>query len=63
VFARTARATSPFGRGRVPKDVQFVEPMLVAEVRFTEWTSAGNIRHPTFLGLRTDKDPRDVERE
>lgn len=63
VFARTARATSPFGKGRVPKDVQFVEPTLVAEVRFTEWTAAGNIRHPTFLGLRTDKDPREVVRE
>jgi bifunctional non-homologous end joining protein LigD len=63
VFARTARATNPFGKGRVPKDVRFVEPTLVAEVRFTEWTAAGNIRHPTFLGLRTDKDPRDVVRE
>jgi bifunctional non-homologous end joining protein LigD len=62
-FASTARDDSPFGAGRVPKGVRFVEPDLVAEIRFTEWTSVGNIRHPTFLGLRTDKDPRDVVRE
>ncbi len=38
-------------------------PTLVVEVRFTEWTTAGNIRHPTFLGTRTDKDPRCRARE
>jgi bifunctional non-homologous end joining protein LigD len=43
--------------------VHFVEPVLVVEVRFTEWTSAGNIRQPTFLGVRPDKDPREVVRE
>ena len=62
-FATDARTDSPFGAGRVPKGVRFVEPNLVAEVRFTEWTAAGNVRHPTFLGLRTDKDPHDVVRE
>jgi ATP-dependent DNA ligase len=40
-----------------------VEPELVVEVRFTEWTSVGRIRHPAFLGLRTDKEPREVVRE
>jgi bifunctional non-homologous end joining protein LigD len=45
------------------RDVHFVEPELVVEVRFTEWTSVGRIRHPAFLGLRTDKDPREVVRE
>ena len=40
-----------------------MEPELVAEVRFTEWTSVGRIRHPAFLGLRTDKPARDVRRE
>ena len=63
VFAQHARADSPFGAGRVPKSVRFVEPVLVVEVRFTEWTSAGNIRHPTFRGIRTDKNPREVVRE
>jgi bifunctional non-homologous end joining protein LigD len=62
-FAGTARADSPFGAGRVPKGVRFVEPELVVQVRFTEWTASGNVRHPTFLGLRTDKDPREVVRE
>jgi bifunctional non-homologous end joining protein LigD len=41
----------------------FVEPRLVAEVEFAEWTSAGNIRHPSYKGLREDKDPTSVVRE
>ncbi len=44
-------------------EVHFVEPRLVAEVRFTEWTSVGRIRHPAFLGLRTDKPAEEVTRE
>jgi bifunctional non-homologous end joining protein LigD len=63
LFERCQRDSSPFDSGRVPKGVHFVEPVLVVEVRFTEWTSAGNIRQPTFLGVRPDKDPRDVVRE
>jgi bifunctional non-homologous end joining protein LigD len=41
----------------------WVKPKLVAEVKFTEWTSAGEMRHPVFLGLRTDKPVREVIRE
>ena len=41
----------------------WVKPKLVAEVKFTEWTSAGEMRHPVFLGLRTDKKAADVTRE
>ncbi len=63
LFAKHALGESPFGVGRVPKGVRFVEPTLVVEVRFTEWTGAGNIRHPTFMGIRADKNPRDVVRE
>jgi bifunctional non-homologous end joining protein LigD len=33
----------------------WIKPELVAEVKFTEWTSAGEMRHPAFLGLREDK--------
>jgi bifunctional non-homologous end joining protein LigD len=44
-------------------EVHFVEPRLVAEVRFTEWTSVGRIRHPAFLGLRPDKAAEEVTRE
>ncbi len=63
LVAVTALDESPFGAGRVPKGARFVEPALVVEVRFTEWTSVGNVRHPTFLGTRTDLDPRQVVRE
>jgi bifunctional non-homologous end joining protein LigD len=38
-------------------------PKLVGEVKFTEWTSEGEMRHPVFLGLRTDKKATDVIRE
>ena len=41
----------------------WLKPKLVAEVKFTEWTSAGEMRHPVFLGLRTDKKAVDVVRE
>jgi bifunctional non-homologous end joining protein LigD len=41
----------------------WVKPKLVGEVKFTEWTSKGEMRHPVFLGLRTDKKATDVIRE
>jgi bifunctional non-homologous end joining protein LigD len=44
-------------------EVRFVAPVLVAEVAFTEWTSDGRLRHPSFLGLREDKRAREVVRE
>jgi bifunctional non-homologous end joining protein LigD len=49
-----------------PKGVgapHWVEPELVAEVAFTEWTGDGKMRHPSFQGLRTDKPAREVVRE
>ena len=57
------RASSPFSGGPLPKGSHFVEPRLIAEVAFTEWTSGGMIRHPSFKGLRADKDPRTIVRE
>jgi bifunctional non-homologous end joining protein LigD len=50
---------------KVPSEAStiWVKPELVAEVRFTEWTAAGEMRHPVFLGLRTDKKATDVTRE
>ena len=36
---------------------------LVAEVKFTEWTTKGEMRHPVYLGLRADKRAEDVMRE
>ncbi|HXW78502.1 MAG TPA: hypothetical protein VEJ84_03335, partial [Acidimicrobiales bacterium] len=41
----------------------WVEPTLVAEVSFSNWTRDGRLRHPSFLGLRPDKASRDVVRE
>jgi bifunctional non-homologous end joining protein LigD len=57
----------PSGRWR-PKgwkasDSRWVRPELVAQVQFAEWTSDGILRQPSFLGLRTDKNPREVVRE
>ncbi len=43
--------------------LRWVRPELVAQVSFAEWTDGGGIRAPSFLGLRDDKDPRDVVRE
>jgi bifunctional non-homologous end joining protein LigD len=45
------------------KGVHWVEPKLVAQIGFTEWTRAGRLRHPRFVGLRRDKQARDVVRE
>jgi bifunctional non-homologous end joining protein LigD len=60
--ARTSGA-SPFA-GEVPvKRAHWVRPELVAAVEFTEWTRDGRLRHPSFEGLRPDKDPREVRRE
>lgn len=57
------RPTSPFDTPVDKKDVTFVEPRYVAEFEFTEWTSDGKLRHPSFKGLREDKDPRTIVRE
>lgn len=60
----SVRATSPFDRGNPDDDgVHWVTPDLVCEIGFTEWTSAGRLRHPRFLGLRRDKDAAEVVRE
>ena len=56
------RASSPFA-GKVPAKAEFVEPVLVVEVRFTEWTAGGSIRQPVYLGERTDKAATEVVRE
>jgi bifunctional non-homologous end joining protein LigD len=45
------------------KGVHWVKPELVAQVGFTEWTPDGRLRHPRFMGLRTDKEPGEVKRE
>jgi len=54
------RSRSPFGSGKPPKGAVFVEPRLVAEVEFAEWTRERMLRHPSFKGLREDKDAQEV---
>ncbi len=62
------QSTSPFRKAArdepTPgKNVHFVRPDLVCEVRFTEWTNGGGIRQPSFLGLVKDTDPRECSYE
>jgi bifunctional non-homologous end joining protein LigD len=56
---------SPFADAAAIREpsATWVAPELVAQVGFTEWTAAGRLRHPRFLGLREDKAARDVVRE
>jgi bifunctional non-homologous end joining protein LigD len=47
----------------IPRGTHWVEPQLVAQIGFTEWTRDGRLRHPRYLGLRDDKPAREVVRE
>jgi DNA ligase D-like protein (predicted ligase) len=62
-LAGLARADSPFAGGDLPRDAHWVQPALVAEIGFAEWTRDGKLRQPRYLGLRDDKSPREVVRE
>jgi len=65
-LAPLRRSTSPFVTQVPPEHARFAvwaEPVLVVEVAFTEWTTAGRLRAPSYKGLRDDKEPRDVIRE
>jgi DNA ligase D-like protein (predicted ligase) len=57
------RKTSPFADNADERGAHWVTPKYVAEVGFTEWTGGGKLRHPRFLGLRRDKDPKEVIKE
>lgn len=61
---RIPAETSPFSdTSDIEREAHWVQPRLVAEVSFSEWTPAGRIRHAVFLGLRADKDAQSVVRE
>lgn len=64
-FAPLERRSSPFVE--VPaierKNAVWLEPELVAQVNYTEWTSDGRMRHPSFQGLREDKPASEVHRD
>ncbi|HEY4056286.1 MAG TPA: non-homologous end-joining DNA ligase [Kofleriaceae bacterium] len=49
-------------RASTGKGVHWVEPTYVAEIAYLEWTADGRLRHPSFQGLRFDKEPRQVGR-
>jgi DNA ligase D-like protein (predicted ligase) len=58
------RDKPPFDRGELPRSgMHWVEPTLVAQVGFSEWTRDGQLRHPRFQGLRRDKAATEVVRE
>jgi bifunctional non-homologous end joining protein LigD len=65
-LAPLARKTPPFGHD-LPRDqtrdARWVTPKLVGEVVFSEWTTDGRLRHPSWRGLRPDKTPSEVFRE
>lgn len=62
-LARLERSTSPFTGRQPPNPAVFVEPELVCEVEFRQWTKTGTIRQAAYRGLRDDKLPREVFRE
>jgi bifunctional non-homologous end joining protein LigD len=63
-LARLERDRPAFDRGKLPRTrVHWVEPRLVVQVGFSEWTTDGQLRHPRYQGLRDDKPPADVVRE
>ncbi len=64
MLAPLERSSSPFAAGAgPPRGAIFCEPRLVVEVEFSNWTSAGSLRHPVYKGLREDKPAEQVLRE
>jgi bifunctional non-homologous end joining protein LigD len=65
LLAPHEREDSPFAAGgpKIPRSAVFVEPVFVAEVEFREWTEGGQLRAPSYKGLRDDKDAELVVRE
>lgn len=57
------RPSSPFVDPPRERTAHWAHPILVASVAFAEWTRDGRLRHPSFAGLRSDKDPGSVVRE
>lgn len=64
ILAPLETATCPFDpRPQTNERPHWVTPQLVADVKFAEWTDAGRLRQPIYLGVRDDKDPTTVRRE
>jgi bifunctional non-homologous end joining protein LigD len=63
-LAKLERPTAPFAaRVKTNQPAHWVEPEIVVEIKFNEWTAGGHLRQPVFLGVRDDKDAREVTRE
>jgi bifunctional non-homologous end joining protein LigD len=63
-LAPLERSASPFsGPVKTNERAHWVEPQVVVEVKFSQWTAEGKLRHPIFLGVRDDKEPREVVQE
>jgi ATP-dependent DNA ligase len=64
-FKKKRRDVSPFadysdsGNGRI----HWIQPKFVGQFVFAEWTAAGKLRHPSFIGTRYDKEPENVIKE
>ncbi len=65
-FERLKRDAAPFKQAPEPRKnekITWLEPVLVAEIKFAEWTEDNLLRQASFKGLRTDKDPKDIKKE
>ncbi|MFR3092642.1 MAG: DNA ligase, partial [Eggerthella lenta] len=65
-FEGLERPDAPFADAPKPRSgerVVWLDPQVIVQVKFAEWTEDGLLRHPSYQGIRTDKDPRDVQRE
>lgn len=60
---RIERKTAPFETPPKMPKTHWVSSTLVAQLKFSEWTESGSLRHPVFIALRTDKNPKDITRE
>lgn len=65
-FSHIKRLDSPFQtppKSRTQEEITWLEPLLVAEIKFAEWTKENLLRQASFQGIRTDKSPKEVKRE
>ena len=65
-FEGLKRPDAPFADAPKPRSgerVVWLDPQTIVQVKFAEWTEDGLLRHPSYQGIRTDKDPHDVQRE
>jgi bifunctional non-homologous end joining protein LigD len=63
-LAPLERSTQPFTtKPGTNERAHWVEPQVIAEVKFSEWTNDGKLRQPIFLGVRDDKEPAEIVRE